>query len=164
MQISNYFQGALGSYQAELQDLAGARGEDQFEENIAAKRSSLDTLMPMSADFPEIVAPIFHGTIKFTNIARVKRLVANDLEDFPTWEILKEDVIFADQELVKQVLKYKNGEFLLIFAIAMEFLFTQKSTVAKEKVVIHDGSPDVDSDWGENEAPNLTGLDPIDSE
>ena len=163
MQVSNYFHGALNAYTGEIDDLSSTGGKEQFKENIATKRSSLDTLMLMAVDFPEMVAPIFRGTIKFTELSNVKALVKQDSDDFPTWDSLKESVIFADQELVEQVLKYKNGEFLLTFSVAMEFLFTQKPAATKKKVTKDNGNPDVDGDWSENEAPNLTGLDNIDS-
>ena len=163
MQVSNYFHGALNAYAAEIDDLSSNGGKEQFKENIATKRSSLDTLMLMAVDFPEMVAPIFRGAIKFTDLSNVKALVKQDSDDFPTWDSLKESVIFADQELVEQVLKYKNGEFLLTFSIAMEFLFTQKPAATKKKVAKDNGNPDVDGDWRDDEAPNLTGLDNIDS-
>ena len=163
MQVSNYFHGALNAYAAEIDDLSSNGGKEQFKENIATKRSSLDILMPMAADFPEMVAPIFRGAIKFTELSNVKALVKQDSDGFPTWDSLKGSVISADQELVEQVLKYKNGEFLLTFSVAMEFLFTQKPAATKKKVAENNGSPDVDGDWSENEAPNLTGLDNIDS-
>ena len=163
MQVSNYFHGALNAYAAEIDDLSSKGGKEQFKENIATKRSSLDTLMLMAVDFPEMVAPIFRGAIKFTDLSNVKALVKQDSDDFPTWDSLKESVIFADQELVEQVLKYKNGEFLLTFSIAMEFLFTQKPAATKKKVAKDNGNPDVDGDWRDDEAPNLTGLDNIDS-
>ena len=163
MPVSNYFHGALNAYAAEIDDLSSTGGKEQFKENIATKRSSLDILMPMAADFPEMVAPIFRGAIKFTDLSNVKALVKQDSDDFPTWDSLKESVIFADQELVEQVLKYKNGEFLLTFSVAMEFLFTQKPAATKKKVPKNNASPDVDGDWDENEAPDLTGLDTIGS-
>ena len=163
MQVSNYFHGALNAYAAEIDDLSSNGGKASLEKCIADKIKALSVLMKLADEFPIMVAPIFRGTIKFTELSNVKALVKQDSDDFPTWDSLKESVIFADQELVEQVLKYKNGEFLLTFSVAMEFLFTQKPAATKKKVAENNGSPDVDGDWSENEAPNLTGLDNIDS-
>ena len=163
MQVSNYFHGALNAYAAEIDDLSSNGGKASLEKCIADKIKALSVLMKLADEFPIMVAPIFHGAIKFTEITNVKMLVAQDLDDFPTWDSLKTGVIFADQELVKKVLAYKHGEFLLIFSIAMEFLFTQKPAATKKKVAKDNGNPDVDGDWRDDEAPNLTGLDNIDS-
>ena len=163
MQVSNYFHGALNAYAAEIDDLSSNGGKASLEKCIADKIKALSVLMKLADEFPIMVAPIFRGAIKFTELSNVKALVKQDSDDFPTWDSLKESVIFADQELVEQVLKYKNGEFLLTFSVAMEFLFTQKPAATKKKVTKDNGNPDVDGDWSENEAPNLTGLDNIDS-
>lgn len=164
MQISSYFQQAIDNYRAELHDLAGDGSNRYFESNIASKRSSLDALMPMSADFPEMVAPVFHKAIKFSDVTNIKRLVAQEgADDFPAWELLRTGVIFADEALVNEVLQYKHGKFLLTFSVGVEFLLHQKTTSIKKKVAENNGSPDVDGDWNDGEAPNLTGLDNIDS-
>ena len=162
MQVSNYFHGAMNAYAAEIDDLSNNGGKASLEKCIADKIKNLSSLMKLADEFPEMVAPIFRGAIKFTEVTNVKMLVAQDLDGFPTWESLKTDVIFADQELVEEVLAYKHGEFLLIFSIAMEFLFMQKPAT-KKKVPKNNASPDVDGDWDENEAPDLTGLDTIGS-
>ena len=163
MQVSNYFHGAMNAYAAEIDDLSNNGGKASLEKCIADKIKNLSSLMKLADEFPEMVAPIFRGAIKFTEVTNVKMLVAQDLDGFPTWESLKTDVIFADQELVEEVLAYKHGEFLLVFSIAMEFLFMQKPAATKKKLPKNNASPDVDGDWRDGEAPNLTGLDNIDS-
>ena len=163
MQVSNYFHGAMNAYAAEIDDLSNNGGKASLEKCIADKIKNLSSLMKLADEFPEMVAPIFRGAIKFTEVTNVKMLVAQDLDGFPTWESLKTDVIFADQELVEKVLAYKHGEFLLVFSIAMEFLFMQKPAATKKKLPKNNASPDVDGDWRDGEAPNLTGLDNIDS-
>jgi len=130
MRISHYFEDLNSAYSAELEDLqTDSEGKNVLPARLKEKRSQFAALMSMIAFAPEMVAPAFHGGIKFVNPHALTLLSSNEPDEFPAWDRLEDAVQFEPwaAELAGIALSEAGGEQFMATVICLEFLHGRDS-------------------------------------
>ena len=90
MSLSDYFDDLNKAYRAELEDLqSDSEGKNVLSKRLAEKRSQFAALLPMMAFAPEMVAPVFHGGVRFIEPAVLLMLSYAEPEEFPDWDAVR---------------------------------------------------------------------------
>ena len=132
MRLSPFFEDLKSAYEAELDDLmTDSAGHDVLAKRLRLKRKQLPELLPMIACNPEMVAVAFHDGMDFSvpNSAVMRDLLAQEPEDLPPWEVLRETVHLQPwaAELAEVVLKDPDGERFLVVTACLEYLHGRAS-------------------------------------
>ncbi len=155
MTLSPYFEELHSAYRAEIDDLAtDSEGKNVLAHRLQEKRSQFTQLMPMIAFAPEMVAPAFHGGVRFEEPKTLLLLASAEPEDFPGWDEIKECVSFAPwaDALLPIVLAEAGGEQFLLTTVCLEFLLArenergnvQRATVASSEDEQQEDGRDLD--------------------
>lgn len=133
MRLSPFFEELKSAYDAELDDLmTDSAGHDVLAKRLRLKRSQVPELMVMIESNPEMVAVAFHDGMDFSIVssAVMRDLLAQEPEDLPSWEALRETVHLQPwaAELARIVLKDPNGERFLVITACLEYLHGRTST------------------------------------
>lgn len=140
MRLSRYFHELRGEYEAELDDLrTDSEGKPVLDRRLAEKRRALTSILPLMADAPVMVVPVFHRAFSFDKAHRPTLFELLDCEpgEFPAWETLSNELFVADwaRPMIRQVLAQAGGEDFLATAVALEF----EMTLARGYADDHDG-------------------------
>ncbi len=130
MSISEYFEDLSKAYRAEIEDLQeDSEGKNVLAARLNQKRAQFAVLMPMIEFAPEMVAPAFHGGVRFVDPQALVMLSFAEPEEFPAWEELRQAVQFEPwaAKLVAIVLAEVGGERFLLTMICLEFLHAKES-------------------------------------
>jgi hypothetical protein len=130
MSISAYFEDLNKAYRAEIEDLeTDSEGKNVLATRLGEKRAQFALLMPMIEFAPEMVAPAFHGGVRFTDAQALMMLSFAEPEEFPSWDELRHAVQFEAwaAKLVPIALAESGGERFLLTVIVLEFLHAKDS-------------------------------------
>ena len=147
MNLSPYFEALHSAYSAEIDDLkTDSEGKNVLARRLTEKRSQFAELMPMIAFAPEMVAPAFHGGVRFDDPHAMTLLSSAEPEDFPEWDEIRQCVGFEPwaDKLLPTVLAEPGAEHFLLTMVCLEFLhakdnergglrFANKATAASEE-------------------------------
>ena len=125
MSISPFFQHLRSAYDAEIDDLASdSEGTHVLPKKLAERRKELGFLLSMMELSPEMVAVVFHQTMRFKSAAAMNHLLSHESEDLPEWESISDtiEVSPAARTLVEQVLKQPAGAWFMSVAAALEYM------------------------------------------
>lgn len=151
MSTSSFFHQLRSSYQSELDDLrSDSEGHDVLRKRLAEKRRELSFLVKMMELSPEMVAVVLHQAFRFTSNAVMDHLVAQDADELPAWDSIKDTIDIAPWagEIVKTILKEPMGEWFMTIAAALEYLH-HKPLTAAERAQIEDEDEDGQKDRDE---------------
>ena len=130
MTLSRYFEDLNKAYCAELADLeSDSEGKNVLPSRLQQKRAQFASLMPMIEFAPEMVAPAFHGGVRFIDPQALTMLSFAEPDDFPDWSAIRDAVEFEPwaAKLVTVVLAESGGERFLLTMIGLEFLHARDS-------------------------------------
>jgi hypothetical protein len=136
MRTSHYFEDLNSAYNAELEDLqTDSEGKNVLPARLKEKRSQFAALMSMIEFAPEMVAPAFHGGIKFVNPHAMTLLSSNEPDEFPAWDRLEDAVQFEPwaADLASIALREAGGEQFMSTVICLEFLHARDSAKSASK-------------------------------
>jgi hypothetical protein len=125
MRISHYFEDLSAAYSAELEDLqSDSEGKNVLPQRLKEKRSQFAALMSMIDFAPEMVAPAFHGGIRFVNPHALTLLSSTEPDEFPEWDRLEDAVQFEPwaADLARVALREAGGERFMATVVCLEFL------------------------------------------
>ncbi|WP_294765322.1 hypothetical protein [uncultured Rhodoferax sp.] len=125
MSISPFFQHLRSAYDAEIDDLASdSEGTHVLPKKLAERRKELGFLLSMLELSPEMVAVVFHQTLRFKSAAAMNHLLSHESEDLPEWDSISDtvEVSPAARALVDQVLKQPAGAWFMSVAAALEYM------------------------------------------
>ena len=151
MSTSSFFHQLRSSYQSELDDLrSDSEGHDVLRKRLAEKRRELGFLVKMMELSPEMVAVVLHQAFRFSSNAVMDHLVAQDADELPAWDNIKDTIDIAPWagEIVKTILKEPMGEWFMTIAAALEYLH-HKPLTAAERAQIEDEDEDGQKDRDE---------------
>ena len=134
MSTSSFFYNLRSAYQAELDDLrTDSEGKDVLRKRLAEKRKELGFLVKMLEAAPEMVAVVLHQAFRFTEPKRMDHLIAQDSDDLPEWDSLRDGIEIAPwaQEIVQTILKEPMGEWFMTLAAALEYMHSRPLTAAE---------------------------------
>lgn len=130
MSISAYFEDLNKAYRAEIEDLeSDSEGKNVLATRLGEKRAQFGLLMSMIEFAPEMVAPAFHGGVRFSDAQALTMLSFAEPEEFPSWDELRHAVQFEAwaAKLVPIALAEAGGERFLLTMICLEFLHAKDS-------------------------------------
>jgi len=163
MHISPFFHNLRSAYQAELDDLrSDSEGHDVLKKRLAEKRRELGFLVQMMELSPEMVAVVLHQALRFSSPAAMDHLVAQEADDLPDWDSIRDTVDVAPwaQETVQTILKEPMGEWFMTIASALEYMQNRPLTTAEraqlEALEDEDGTEDRDARREERHDDNHT--------
>jgi hypothetical protein len=163
MHISPFFHNLRSAYQAELDDLrSDSEGHDVLKKRLAEKRRELGFLVQMMELSPEMVAVVLHQALRFSSPAAMDHLVAQEADDLPDWDGIRDTVDIAPwaQETVQTILKEPMGEWFMTIASALEYMQNRPLTSAEraqlEALEDEDGTEDRDARREERHDDNHT--------
>jgi hypothetical protein len=163
MHISPFFHNLRSAYQAELDDLrSDSEGHDVLKKRLAEKRRELGFLVQMMELSPEMVAVVLHQALRFSSPAAMDHLVAQEADDLPDWDSIRDTVDIAPwaQETVQTILKEPMGEWFMTIASALEYMQNRPLTSAEraqlEALEDEDGTEDRDARREERHDDNHT--------
>jgi hypothetical protein len=136
MRISHYFEDLSAAYKAELEDLqTDSEGKNVLPARLKEKRSQFAALMSMIDFAPEMVAPVFHGGINFTNPHALTMLSSNEPDEFPLWDELEDAVRFEPwaEIFALGALREPGGEQFMTTVICLEFLHERDTAKSASK-------------------------------
>jgi hypothetical protein len=148
---SSFFHQLRSSYQSELDDLrSDSEGHDVLRKRLAEKRRELGFLVKMMELSPEMVAVVLHQAFRFTSNTVMDHLVAQDADELPAWDSIRDTIDIAPWagEIVKTILKEPMGEWFMTIAAALEYLH-HKPLTAAERAQIEDEDEDGQKDRDE---------------
>ena len=127
MKLSPYFKELSKSYTYEIEDLTyDSGGSNVLKSRLKVKRDQFADLLPMIEFEPVMVAPAFHGAIRFSDKALLEKLVAAKPGGFPKWKTLAATIKmepWADK-LAQQALKSEGGEQFMLIAAGLEYILS----------------------------------------
>ena len=166
MHISPFFHNLRSAYQTELDDLrSDSEGHDVLKKRLAEKRRELGFLVQMMELSPEMVAVVLHQALRFSSPAAMDHLVAQEADDLPDWDSIRDTVDIAPwaQETVQTVLKEPMGEWFMTIASALEYMQNRPLTSAEraqlEALEDEDGTEDHDEEEADAKAREDAGND-----
>ena len=139
MRISHYFEDLSSAYNAELEDLqTDSEGKNVLSQRLKEKRSQFDALMQMIEFAPEMVAPAFHGGIKFINPHAMTLLSATEPDEFPAWDRLQDAIQFEPwaADLAAIALREAGGEQFMATVVCLEFLQERDAAKSSSKIAL----------------------------
>ena len=134
MSTSSFFYNLRSAYLAELDDLrTDSEGKDVLRKRLAEKRREMGFLVKMLEVSPEMVAVVLHQAFRFTEPKLMDHLIAQDAEDLPEWDSLRDSIEVAPwaQEIVQTILKEPMGEWFMTLATALEYMHGRPLTAAE---------------------------------
>jgi len=134
MSTSSFFYNLRSAYLAELDDLrTDSEGKDVLRKRLAEKRREMGFLVKMLEVSPEMVAVVLHQAFRFTEPKLMDHLIAQDAEDLPEWDSLRDTIEVAPwaQEIVQTILKEPMGEWFMTLATALEYMHSRPLTAAE---------------------------------
>ena len=140
MSISPFFQHLRSAYDAEIDDLASdSEGTHVLPKKLAERRKELGFLLSMLELSPEMVAVVFHQTLRFKSAAAMNHLLSHESEDLPEWDSISDtvEVSPAARALVDQVLKQPAGAWFMSVAAALEYMHGRHDHHASTLSLIH---------------------------
>jgi hypothetical protein len=126
MRISPFFLDLQSVYQAELDDLrSDSEGLDVLRQRLADKRKELGFLLQMIETSPEMVAVVLHRAFTFSKPAVLDRLVAQDADELPEWELVEGALTVAPwaHSTVAHILREPMGPWFMVVAAGLEYLY-----------------------------------------
>ena len=130
MSMSAFFRALRTSYQAEIDDLTfDSEGRNVLRQRLLEKRGQITFLKQMMELSPEMVAVIFHGGFHFEEPAVMEQLLTLESDEFPDWSSLSGAVELMPwaQELADALLPEPQGEWFMVVAAALEYLYHRPS-------------------------------------
>ena len=144
MSTSSFFYNLRASYQSELDDLrTDSEGHDVLRKRLAEKRREMGFLVKMMELSPEMVAVVLHQAFRFTRPAVMDHVVAQDADELPEWDSIKDTIELAPWAgaIVQTILKEPMGEWFMTIAAALEYLH-HKPLTAAERAQVEDDDED----------------------
>ena len=144
MSTSSFFHNLRASYQSELDDLrTDSEGHDVLRKRLAEKRRELGFLVQMMELSPEMVAVVLHQAFRFTRPAVMDHVVAQDADELPEWDSIKDSIELAPWAgaIVQTILEEPMGEWFMTIAAALEYLH-HKPLTAAERAQVEDDDED----------------------
>ena len=144
MSTSSFFHNLRASYQSELDDLrTDSEGHDVLRKRLAEKRREMGFLVKMMELSPEMVAVVLHQAFRFTRPAVMDHVVAQDADELPEWDSIKDSIELAPWAgaIVQTILKEPMGEWFMTIAAALEYL-QHKPLTAAERAQVEDDDED----------------------
>ncbi|OIQ91141.1 hypothetical protein GALL_269380 [mine drainage metagenome] len=126
MRISRYFTDLMATYVADIDDLkTDSGGDDVLADRLKEKRSQIPDLMPMINTNPEMMAVIFHRSIKVKKAATILSYLDKEPSKFPSWASIADSVQFQPwaSTLVDQLKTEAGGEQFLLTTVMLEHLY-----------------------------------------
>jgi len=130
MSMSAFFRALRTSYQAEIDDLASdSEGRNVLRKRLQEKRGQLPFLKQMMELSPEMVAVVFHGGFHFELPAVMEQVLTLESDEFPDWSSLSDAVQLTPwaQELADELLQEPQGDWFMVVAAALEYLYHRPS-------------------------------------
>lgn len=131
MSMSAFFRTLRTSYQAEIDDLTfDSEGRNVLRQRLLEKRGQIVFLRQMMELSPEMVAVVFHGGFHFELPAVMEHVLTLESDEFPDWGSLAEAVRLTPwaQELADGFLTEPQGEWFMMVAAALEFMYQRPSS------------------------------------
>lgn len=126
MKISRYFTDLMATYVADIEDMkTDSGGDDVLADRLKEKRSQISDLMPMMNTNPEMLAVVFHRSIKVKKAATILSYLDKEPSKFPKWASIADSVQFQPwaTSLVEQLKSNADGEQFLLTAVMLEHLY-----------------------------------------
>ena len=126
MRISRYFTDLMATYVADIEDMkTDSGGDDVLADRLKEKRSQIPDLMPMMNTNPEMLAVVFHRSIKVKKAATILSYLDKEPSKFPSWDSISDSVQFQPwaTSLVDQLKSDADGEQFLLTAVMLEHLY-----------------------------------------
>lgn len=126
MRISRYFTDLMATYVADIEDMkTDSGGDDVLADRLKEKRSQISDLMPMMNTNPEMLAVVFHRSIKVKKAATILSYLDKEPSKFPSWESISDSVQFQPwaTSLVEQLKSNADGEQFLLTVVMLEHLY-----------------------------------------
>ena len=130
MSMSAFFRALRTSYQAEIDDLASdSEGRNVLRKRLQEKRGEMPFLKQMMEISPEMVAVVFHGGFHFELPAVMEQVLTLEADEFPDWSSLSDAVQLSPwaQDLAADVLQEPMGDWFMVVAAALEYLYHRPS-------------------------------------
>jgi len=130
MNISPYFRNLRSAYFAELDDLTfDSEGLHILDKRLVQRRKEMEFLVHMMEISPEMVAVVFHGGFHFELPAVMEQVLTLESDEFPDWSSLGDAVQLTPwaQELADNLLPEPQGDWFMVVAAALEYLYHRPS-------------------------------------
>jgi len=130
MSMSAFFRALRTSYQAEIDDLTfDSEGRNVLRQRLLEKRGQITFLKQMMELSPEMVAVVFHGGFHFEEPAVMEQVLTLESDEFPDWSSLGGAVQLTPwaQELADALLPEPQGEWFMVVAAALEYVYQRPS-------------------------------------
>ena len=127
MKLSAFFKELSSSYAYEIEDLKyDSGGADVLRSRLKDKRDQFASLLPMTEEFPVLVAPAFHGAFRFSSKEAMEMLVAAKPAEFPSWAATVATLELApwSEGLVKSALQSAGGERFMLVVAGLEYIMS----------------------------------------
>lgn len=127
MRISRYFTDLMATYVADIEDMkTDSGGDDVLIDRLKEKRAQLPDLMPMMTTNPEMMAVIFHRSIKVKKSAAIMSYIDKEPAAFPSWDSVSASVTFEPwaASLVDKLKAEDGGEQFLLTTVMIEHLYS----------------------------------------
>lgn len=154
MSISPFFQHLRSAYEAEIDDLASdSEGKHMLPKKLAERRKELGFLLSMLELSPEMVAVVFHQSLRFKSTSAMNHLISHESEDLPEWDSISNtvDVLPAARPLISQVLQQPAGAWFMSVAAALEYMYGRPDSRAAAHSEDDEDQEDSDDDNREDE-------------
>ena len=128
MMITPFFLELRTGYAAELEDLThDSEGRDVLRQRLADKRKELDFLLQMMRLSPEMVAVIFHRSMRFKLPALMADVLGREADELPEWDAVAAEIEMAPwaQPLAERVLQEEDGPWFMTVVAALEYMASQ---------------------------------------
>jgi hypothetical protein len=157
MRTSSFFGQLRSAYASEIDDMTfDSEGKNVLRQRLTARRKELTFLRQMMELSPEMVSVVFHQGFRFKNPALMEHVLSLESDEFPAWDTLSDAIALEPwaQQLADELSKEPMGEWLLIVAAGLEYLFAKP-----ERASAKDHSEEDDEDAEKGEDNDHDGLD-----
>ncbi len=154
MKASRFFSELSSTYAFEIEDLTWDSGGDNvLASRLKTKRSQFADLLPMCESAPEMVAPAFRGGLGFSSHEALRRLVASNPDDFPSWDEVAASIEFEPwaEKLKDQALAAPGGEQLMLVVSGLDYLKAGHAPAAAPAEAEASGEEDADDEGDDAE-------------
>lgn len=151
MSMSAFFRALRTSYQSEIDDLASdSEGRNVLRKRLQEKRGQMPFLKQMMELSPEMVAVVFHGGFHFELPAVMEQVLTLESDEFPDWSSLSDAVQLTPwaQELADDVLQEPQGDWFMVVAAALEYLYHRPAPHHHEGVAHDEHADETESGHG----------------
>jgi hypothetical protein len=151
MSMSAFFRALRTSYQAEIDDLTfDSEGRNVLRQRLLEKRGQITFLKQMMELSPEMVAVIFHGGFHFEEPAVMEQVLTLESDEFPDWSGLSDAVQLTPwaQELADALLPEPQGDWFMVVAASLEYLYHRPSPHHHEGAAHEDHTHEVGGEDG----------------